>query len=397
MRPLAQPILTTKGPFTRLKISGLLDLKIATALLSSTVGKVMSEIIHVRGNEPETLRGLLRRLESPFSAGASVGIKIHWGERKNRSFLHPGYTREIVNYLAEAGVHPFVFDTTVLYSGGRREALESLKTATQNGFSEAYLGCPVVIGDGMNGRDVLDIEAGYRHFPSVEIAAIIQKADGFVLFSHFKGHIEAGFGGAIKNLSMGLASRAQKQRMHADAHPVLNPAKCSRCGVCKEVCPTGAAQLSGEGHPVYDLQACIGCAQCIAQCPEVALKIFWDTDETVFQEKLVETAAALWRVIGPRTLVINALLGIVSECDCLPGRHPVIAPDQGFIAGRHPVTVDEASLALTGPEPFDRAHPGLSWRRQFSFAREIGFLEEKTGITQLKRPASRRTRPQRRE
>jgi hypothetical protein len=333
----------------------------------------MPDVIHIGQNTPAALGRLLNGLGNPFAAGASVGIKIHWGERKNRCFLPPVYTQEIAHWLAAAGARPFVFDTTVLYSGGRREATESLKTAALNGYTEAYLGCPLLIGDGLDGRDVLEIEAGYRHFPTVQAAAVIRKADGFVLFSHFKGHLGAGFGGAIKNLSMGMASRAQKQRMHADAHPILNPARCTRCGICAEVCPTGAARLPATGYPLYDLEACSGCSQCIAQCPEVALRIFWDTDEMVFQEKLVETAAALWREIGPRTVVINALLQIVSECDCMPGRHPVIAPDQGFIGGRHPLAVDEASLAQIGPEPFDQAHPGLSWRRQFSYAREIGF------------------------
>ena len=309
----------------------------------------------------------------PFVAGSEVGIKIHWGEQKNRHYLHPRYTREIVRWLADAGVRPFVFDTTVLYSGGRRTAADSLRTAAEHGFTEEFLGCPVLIGDGADGRDVLSIPAGFRHFPTVQVASVIRRAEGFVIFSHFKGHLESGFGGAIKNLSMGFASRAQKQRMHADAHPVLKASRCSRCGLCTEVCPVGAATMSPAGEPVYDLAACVGCSQCIALCPEVALRIFWETDDTVFQEKLVETAAAVWGEIGPKTIAVNALLSIVAECDCMPGSHPVIAQDAGFIGGRHPVAVDEASIRRIGPEPFDLAHPGMPWRRQFTYAREIGF------------------------
>lgn len=173
---------------------------------------------------------------------------------------------------------------------------------------------------------------------------------------------------------MGLASRAQKQRMHADAHPVLKAAKCNRCGLCTQVCPTGAAKLADQSGPTYDLDACIGCAQCIALCPQAALKIIWKTDATVFQERLVETAAAIWQEISGCCLVINALLKITSDCDCMPGDHSVIAADYGFLAGFHPVTVDEASLAKIGPEIIDRTHPDTPWRRQFSYAREIGFL-----------------------
>jgi uncharacterized Fe-S center protein len=333
----------------------------------------MSDILQISGHTHETLRRLLDGIMKPFTAGDTVGIKIHWGEKGNEGFLSPLYTREIVRWLLEAGIKPFVFDTTVLYSGGRRTAADSLKTAAEHGFTEAYLGCPVLIGDGMDGRDVLEITSGYRHFSTVQVAGIIRKADGFVIFSHFKGHIESAFGGAIKNISMGFASRAQKQRMHADAHPRLIKGKCTRCGLCAEVCPTGAAVLPPEAEPTYDLKICIGCSQCIALCPQMALKIIWGRDVKIFQERLVETAAALWKEIGGRSLVINALLNITAECDCLEGKHPVIAMDYGFISGNHPLTVDEASLRQIGAEPFDRAHPGLPWPRQFEFAREIGF------------------------
>jgi uncharacterized Fe-S center protein len=333
----------------------------------------MSDLICVRGNSIHALGDLLRELGHPFSPGKKVGIKIHWGERGNVGFIPPAYTREIVRWLRESDIAPFVFDTTVLYSGGRRNGADSLDTAARHGFTEEFLGCPVRIGDGMDGRDVEEIPAGFRHFDTVQVASIIRKADGFVIFSHFKGHMGSGFGGAIKNISMGIASRAQKQRIHADAHPVLIRKRCNRCGLCAEICPVGAAALPEEGDPVFDLQTCIGCSQCIALCPQAALKIFWDSDDTVFQERLVETAAALWNQIGGKTVVINGLIGISSECDCMPGRHPVIAEDFGFIGGFHPVAVDEASLTQIGAKPFDQAHPRIPWRRQFDYAREIGF------------------------
>jgi hypothetical protein len=271
------------------------------------------------------------------------------------------------------GARPFVFDTTVLYSGSRRTGEDSLKTAAGHGYSETALGCPVIIGDGMDGRDTIDIPADYRHFITVQTARIFDRAEAFVIFSHFKGHMASGFGGAIKNLSMGFASRAQKQRMHADARPKIKKKKCTQCGLCVEVCPTGAASFADDDYPVYDMGICIGCAQCIGLCPELALQIMWNADDQVFQEKLVETAAAVWRKIKGRTILINALLNIASECDCLPGRHPLIAPDAGFIGGYNPVTLDEESVRRVGKTCFDAAHAHAGWRRQFSYSREIGF------------------------
>jgi len=325
------------------------------------------------------LREVLNAVSHPFHPGMEVGIKIHWGEKGNRSFLPASYTREIVLWLQGLQARPFVFDTSVLYSGGRRNGAESLVTARRNGFSEETLGCPVRMADGLDGRDVGSIPAGMKHFSTVQVANVVGKADGFVIFSHFKGHLASSFGGAIKNISMGFASRAQKQRMHSDAHPVLKKAKCTRCGLCVEVCPAGAATVGDGGYPVYDLGRCIGCNQCIALCAEAALKIFWDSDPNVFQEKLVETAAAVWKAIGARSIAVNALVGITKECDCMPGENPAIAKDIGFVGGSDPVAVDRESLALVGMEPFENAHPGIPWKRQFEHAAAVGFGQEVRG------------------
>jgi len=332
----------------------------------------MAAILRVRGASTESLRKLLTALGNPFSPGQKVGIKIHWGERGSSGFLHPHYTREIARWLRESGAEPLVFDTTVLYSGGRRSAEDSLKTAAKHGFTEEYLGCPVRIGDG-EGRDVEEIPSGFKHFPAVQVGSILRELGGFVIFSHFKGHLASGFGGAIKNVSMGIASRAQKQRMHADVKPALKEKKCIQCGICVDVCPSGAARMEAGAYPTFDLDACIGCAQCIAQCPELALKILWGEDHEVFQEKLVETAAAVWRAIAGRTVLINALIRISAECDCLPGKAEIIAADIGFTGGADPVALDADSVSRVGAEVIARAHPSLNWQVQFAHARKIGF------------------------
>jgi hypothetical protein len=320
-----------------------------------------------------SLKSLLASLQHPFSSGGSVGIKLHWGERGNVSFLDPVFAREIVRWLQSQNAKPFIFDTSVLYSGGRRTGKDSIETARQHGYTEEFLGCPVLIADGMDGRDIIDIPGGYKHFKTVQVASLVEKTHGFVIFSHFKAHLASGFGGAIKNISMGFASRAQKQRMHADVKPILSQKKCTRCGICTEVCPTGAASMIDDQYPTYDLDICIGCAQCIAQCPEMALRILWGADNNVFQEKLIETASAVWRVISKKTVLINALIKISAECDCLPGNMDIIAPDMGFLGGTHPVALDAESVTRVGADIITKAHPYLPWQRQFSYAEEIGF------------------------
>lgn len=330
-----------------------------------------------RGCEPyaEDLRKLLNRMKAPYKKGDRIGIKLHWGERGNNSFLSPVYAREIVRWLSSQEMNPFVFDTTVLYSGGRREGPETVKTAAEHGYTEEYLGCPVVVGDGMDGRDTIDIDAGFKHFKTAQIASIINKSDGFFIFSHFTGHMGAGFGAAIKNISMGFASRAQKQRMHADVHPELDHEKCTKCGICMECCPAGAVSMANDAYPVYDLDRCIGCAQCIALCPQAALRVLWGNDKLKFQERLVETAAAVWKRIAGRTLVVNALISLSANCDCLPGRCSLFLEDLGFLGGYHPRTVDEESLTRIGKERISAIHPGIPWQRQLEYADELGFSE----------------------
>lgn len=319
------------------------------------------------------LKSLLSQMELPFARGSSVGIKLHWGEQGNTSFLDAAYAKEVAGWLSHRGMKPFIFDTSVLYSGGRRTGEDSLATAAGHGYTQDNLGCPVVIADGMDGRDVIDIPAGYKHFKTAQVTSLVDRADGFVIFSHFKAHLASGFGGAIKNISMGFASRAQKQRMHSDVKPILSQKKCTKCAVCVEVCPTGAAQIVEGEYPTYDLDVCIGCAQCIAQCPVMALRILWGSDNEAFQEKLIETAAAVWNRIRTKTVLVNALIRISAECDCLPGKAEYIADDIGFLGGMHPVTIDAESVERVGADIITKAHSYLPWQRQFTYAKEIGF------------------------
>jgi uncharacterized Fe-S center protein len=323
--------------------------------------------------EARPLSEVLAQIKSPFTPGQSVGIKVHWGEVGNTAFLPPENARVVAQWLKDQGAVPFVFDTAVLYSGTRRTGEGSLQTAALHGFTEEFLGCSVVMGDGLDSKDVVDIPAG-KILKTAQVTHLVHKA-GFVILSHFKGSVATSFGGALKNIAMGFSSKAHKQRLHSDVQPHLDPALCTKCGICVEVCPTKAASFGANGFPEYDMKLCIGCAQCIAFCPPVALQILWGGDwrHASLQEKMTETGYAIWQIIKDKTVVINALYNIVSDCDCTPGNHPVLARDFGFIAGYHPIVVDKTSLETVGIGVFERAHPGIPWQRQFAHAKELGF------------------------
>jgi uncharacterized protein (DUF362 family) len=112
----------------------------------------------------------------------------------------------VVDLVRAEGGRPFLTDTATLYSGSRSNVVDHIATAIAHGFDYAVVGAPVIIADGLRSGDVVEVRVRGRHFKKVKIAGDIARADSMVVVSHFKGHMLAGFGGAIKNLAMGMRS-----------------------------------------------------------------------------------------------------------------------------------------------------------------------------------------------
>ncbi|MEG0322140.1 MAG: DUF362 domain-containing protein, partial [Oscillospiraceae bacterium] len=85
--------------------------------------------------------------------GKLVAIKMHFGEPGNLSFLRPNYAKAVADVVKELGGVPFLTDCNTLYPGRRKNALEHLDTAAENGFSPLSTGCQIIIGDGLKGTD----------------------------------------------------------------------------------------------------------------------------------------------------------------------------------------------------------------------------------------------------
>ena len=143
--------------------------------------------------------------------GKFVAIKMHFGEQGNLSFLRPNYARAVVDVVKELGGKPYLTDCNTLYPGSRKNALEHLQCAWENGFTALTVGCPILIGDGLRGTDdVLVPVNGGEYVKEAKIGRAVMDADIFISLTHFKGHESTGFGGAIKNIGMGCGSRAGK-------------------------------------------------------------------------------------------------------------------------------------------------------------------------------------------
>lgn len=144
--------------------------------------------------------------------GKFVAIKMHFGELGNIAYLRPNYARAIVDVVKELGGKPFLTDCNTMYPGSRKNALEHLECAWQNGFTPLTVGCPILIGDGLKGTDDIEVPVvGGEYCQTAKIGRAIMDADVFISLTHFKGHESTGFGGTIKNIGMGCGSHAGKK------------------------------------------------------------------------------------------------------------------------------------------------------------------------------------------
>jgi len=160
---------------------------------------------------------LLKKLERLIDA-AGIGtidfshkyaaVKIHFGEPGNLAFLRPNYAAVVVRKIRELGGMPFLTDCNTLYVGHRKNALDHIEAAYQNGFTPYTTGCHILIGDGLKGTDDIPVPLpDGEYVKEAKIGRAVMDADVFISLSHFKGHEAAGFGGALKNIGMGCGSR----------------------------------------------------------------------------------------------------------------------------------------------------------------------------------------------
>jgi len=166
--------------------------------------------------------------------GKKVGIKPHMGEPGDVHYMRPIFLSRLVDIVKECGGDPVILETSGLgWLPGRTSAEKYLDAARKNGFSKETLGAPIVIADGDYGLDAEEIN-------EIPIAKSFFEMESLIVLSHFTCHIQAGVGGAIKNLGVGCVSKAGKFMVHYHGYPEIVKSRCDKCGECVEHCPMDA-------------------------------------------------------------------------------------------------------------------------------------------------------------
>ena len=331
--------------------------------------------------------------------GKFAAIKMHFGELGNLAFLRPNYAKAVADTVRELGGKPFLTDCNTMYPGYRKNAIEHLYCAWENGFSPLAAGCPVIIADGLKGTDDIEVPIhGGEYCKTAKIGRAIMDADVFISLSHFKGHEMTGFGGAIKNIGMGCGSRAGKTEQHSSGTPQISSSLCRGCKRCLAQCANGGLVFDEAKRKMkVDHSACVGCSRCIGACNFDAIAFDYANAASDLNCRMAEYAKAV--VDGRPSFHIAIASDISPDCDCHSENDAPILPNIGMFASFDPVAIDRAcadaclaaaplagssladavsargfvsALADGKPDHFTNSRPGSEWQSCLAHAEKIG-------------------------
>lgn len=314
---------------------------------------------------PGKLKKLIRKagIDQLNLDGQFVAIKIHFGELGNVSYLRPNYARAVVDVVKELGGKPFLTDCNTLYPGSRKNALEHLYCAWENGFTPLTVGCPILIGDGLKGTDDIEVPVrGGEYVKNAKIGRAVMDADVIISMTHFKGHETTGFGGALKNLGMGCGSRAGKKEQHNNGKAYVQQEICRGCRRCMRECANDGLVFDPETRKMHvDKEHCVGCGRCVGACNFDAIDFEDPNSNQMLNYRIAEYAKAV--VDGRPQFHISLVMDISPNCDCHVENDAPILPDVGMFASFDPLALDQACVdACMKCEPLPNSQLGEHMR-----------------------------------
>jgi hypothetical protein len=335
--------------------------------------------LRIKKQSPEVLKKAGKKISEVFSdffgSGDKVAIKLHFGERGSKTYLNPILVKAIWEELTERVKKAVLMDCTVLYRGERSFCSSYKNLAQDHGFGFA----PIIIADGEKGEEVIKIKINQKHFKEIKVGKGLKDFNALLAISHLTGHGSTGFGGALKNIGMGLGSKGGKLEMHQAFKLKVNQELCQGCGTCQRECPARAIIIK-NGKAQIDYQKCIGCGQCISVCPYGAVETPWEEGSSRdLQERIVEYVYGILK--GRKSFFINVLLNITSGCDCVRGIQEPMVEDIGIFGSGDIVAIEQASLDLVGEEKFKKFGVNPSW--QINYTQKLGLGQKEYELIKI--------------
>ena len=286
---------------------------------------------------PAKFRRLLKGLDLKDRVkGANIGIKMHYGGGIGFTTIPPVFIRILVEALREAGA-------------ARIRALDSNPDdGVARGYTREVLGCEVISTFGSTRNYLVREKIGFKTLDFVEFGGEALHSDVLIDLSHVKGHGACGFGGALKNIAMGITNPPSRRKLHnLEGGLTYDAEACTYCLKCFKECKNKAIQRSDEKKTVsFFFHNCTFCQHCVMICPAKAIRME-DRKFKDFAEGMARVTTAFLRHFKPEQLLfINVLTQITMYCDCWGLSTPALVPDVGILASDDIVAVETASLDL---------------------------------------------------
>jgi len=307
-----------------------------------------------------------------------VPVKITIGDAPCVYHTSPELVRSVLSGIRQRKAKPFLFDTSVIYHGQRRNAVDHLNLAQKKGFGQEQMDAPFVIADGLLGQDGRELAIDGSVIKKVKVPSFVGMLESLYVVSHATGHIVSGFAAALKNVAMGMSCRSSKQMQHSSLKPSVIEKKCIACGCCIAVCPANAIGLK-KGKAYIDKDACFGCAECLCACKFDAVSINWQEDPGVFCRRMVEVASVILEKFS-NAYFINLALDITKECDCISAKgERMVSGNIGILASRDILSLDKATadlaLAHSKSDYFYRNKGTFESMFEYAARKRLGSLE----------------------
>ena len=242
-----------------------------------------AKVYFTREITPEAVLRLYKTLGKELTG--NIAVKVHSGEKGNQNFLRPDFWKPIFDHVGGT-----IVECNTAYEGTRDTTERHRELLKYHGWSDMY---PVDLLDAQGPDLVLDIPNS-KKIKKNFVGKDLVNYDATLILSHFKGHPMGGFGGALKQLSIGFASSYGKGYIH------------------------------GVGDPAH----------------------FWDRDQDSFLESMADAAASMVEYFKGNAVYVNVMKNMSVDCDCCGTAEDPCIADIGILISDDPVAIDQACVDL---------------------------------------------------